>query len=84
MDSTIENDSSPMYMYITCMGTVYSIVSSENMIWRGVVLSPSRKRDKARLEMNTIFKDVIQKRRDNQHEEYEDDILNTLMHGTYK
>ena len=44
----------------------------------------SRKRDKARLEMNDIFKEVIRKRRENQDEEHEDDILNTLMNATYK
>lgn len=43
-----------------------------------------RKRDKARLEMNSIFKEVIRKRRESPDEKYEDDILNTLMHATYK
>ena len=34
--------------------------------------------------MNEIFKEVIRKRRENPDEEHEDDILNTLMHATYK
>jgi sterol 14-demethylase len=43
-----------------------------------------RKRDRARIEMNGIFKEVIRKRRENPGGEYEDDILNTLIHATYK
>ena len=43
-----------------------------------------RKRDRARIEMNDIFKEVIRKRRENPDEEDKDDILNTLIHATYK
>ena len=45
---------------------------------------PPRKRDKARLEMNSIFSDVIEKRRNDPDGDYEDDILNTLVRATYK
>lgn len=43
-----------------------------------------RRRDRARLEMNRIFSEVIQHRRERPSETYEDDILNTLLHATYK
>lgn len=44
----------------------------------------SRKRDKARLEMNKIFGDVIQKRRASQSGGHEVDVLDILLHTTYK
>ena len=43
-----------------------------------------RRRDRANAEMKNIFYQVIQKRRDNPDEDYEDDILNTLMNAHYK
>ena len=43
-----------------------------------------RRRDKARLEMNRIFGKVIQKRRASQSGGHEVDVLDTLLHETYK
>ena len=44
-----------------------------------------RKRDRAREEMEKIFHSVIEKRRQSPpDQEYEEDVLNTLMNSTYK
>ncbi|XP_064402293.1 lanosterol 14-alpha demethylase-like isoform X2 [Halichondria panicea] len=43
-----------------------------------------RKRDHARLEMYKIFGDVIQRRRESSQGDHEDDVLDTLLHTTYK
>ena len=43
-----------------------------------------RKRDKAREEMYQIFCEIIKERRERMVSQHEDDILDYLLHATYK
>lgn len=61
-----------------------SWVQMERLGLKQFVYLLSRKRDKARMEMNQIFCEIIKKRRERVVSEHEDDILDYLLHATYK